>query len=63
MKILIIAVLFIVLVYCISRALRLPSQPPKKEEEMIQCEKCGTYVLKNEAIKYSGKYFCSKECL
>jgi uncharacterized protein len=33
------------------------------EELMIECEKCGVYVSKKEAIISNGKYYCSKECL
>ena len=33
------------------------------EDVMEECQKCGTYVSKKEAILSNGKYFCSKECL
>ena len=31
--------------------------------ELIQCEKCDTFIDIKEAILYNEKYFCSKECL
>lgn len=34
----------------------------KKVEELVPCEKCGTFVSPNEAVISSGKFFCSKEC-
>lgn len=32
-------------------------------EEMVECNKCGTFISINEAIKNGENYFCSKECL
>jgi uncharacterized protein len=31
------------------------------ENEFVKCENCDTFVLKKEAIKKNGKYYC-KEC-
>jgi uncharacterized protein len=31
------------------------------ENEFVKCENCNTFVLKKEAIKKNGKYYC-KEC-
>ena len=33
-----------------------------KEEIMLECKKCGTYVSNKEAIIKDGQYFCSKSC-
>ncbi len=34
-----------------------------KEELMIECKSCNTFVSKQDAILSNGQYFCSKECL
>jgi len=33
----------------------------EKEETMVECTKCGTYVTIKESILISGKYYCD-EC-
>jgi uncharacterized protein len=33
----------------------------ENENEFVQCENCNMFVLKKEAIKKNGKYYC-KEC-
>ena len=47
--------------------LKLPQIGKDKKEldgdMMVECEKCGTFVAKREAIEYKGKLYCSKECL
>lgn len=30
--------------------------------EMVPCDRCGTFVLGNEAIKSAGKIYCSEGC-
>lgn len=35
----------------------------KELEDMIECEKCGTYISENEAYESGGELYCSKECL
>ena len=44
-----------------------PGREHSSEEEdgdtMVECGKCSTYVLKEEAVEYKGIYYCSKECL
>jgi uncharacterized protein len=44
-----------------------PKPAFKKDEnitnELIQCEKCDTFIDIKEAKFYNGKYFCSEECL
>jgi uncharacterized protein len=32
-------------------------------DEMVACEKCGTYISLNEALIKDGQYFCSPECM
>ncbi len=32
-------------------------------DELVECGKCSTYVVKREAILFKGKYYCSAECL
>ena len=38
-----------------------------KEEDdgdtLVECSRCGTYVVKKEAIFFRGRYYCSRECL
>ncbi len=33
------------------------------EETLVECARCSTYVVKREAIRYRGRYYCSRECL
>ena len=37
--------------------------PIEAGEELVECAKCSTYVVKKEAILFKGKYYCSPECL
>lgn len=30
--------------------------------EMVQCEKCGVYILKNDTKEQHGKYYCYPSC-
>ncbi len=32
-------------------------------DEMVACERCGTYISLNEALIKDGQYFCSDECM
>ena len=34
----------------------------KDVQDLVECAKCGTFIVNNEAIKKNGHYFCSKEC-
>jgi len=34
-----------------------------KSNDMIECNKCGTYAEVSESILSNGKYYCSKECV
>lgn len=31
--------------------------------EMVACDRCGTYVTVERAVKSGGKLFCSAECM
>ena len=33
------------------------------EDDMVECESCGTYITLNDALLRDGSYFCSNECL
>ena len=33
-----------------------------KSNEMIVCNKCGTYVHEDLLLKKFGKFYCSKDC-
>ena len=39
-----------------------PKDKNTKEEIMLECDKCGTYISQNEAINKGEKHFCSNEC-
>jgi len=60
-KLLLLVVLIGALAILIMRALTLITN--KNNSDTVVCSKCGTYILKKEAILRRGKYFCSKECL
>jgi len=32
-------------------------------DEMVQCEQCGTYCAIDDTLLSNNKYYCSKECL
>ncbi|WP_027326781.1 PP0621 family protein [Helicobacter pametensis] len=32
-------------------------------DSMVECQKCKTFIMQNEAILSNGSYYCSKECL
>ena len=32
-------------------------------DTLVECKKCGTYVVKKEALLYKGEWYCSRECL
>ncbi len=32
-------------------------------DEMIECNSCGTFISKDEAILSNAKFYCSKECI
>jgi len=34
-----------------------------KEDLMVECKKCGTYVSSHEAFIKDGSFFCSEECM
>ncbi|MGP1580971.1 MAG: PP0621 family protein [Wolinella sp.] len=34
----------------------------KAEEIMLECDRCGVYVSKQESFIVDGKFYCSKEC-
>jgi uncharacterized protein len=38
-------------------------EPVESGEELVECGRCSTYVVKKEAILFRGKYYCSAECL
>ena len=33
-----------------------------EESTMVECETCSTYIVTDEAIISSGKFYCSTEC-
>jgi len=33
------------------------------DDDMVACQKCGTYITLNDALIREGQYFCSNECL
>lgn len=38
-------------------------KPTTELEELVPCEKCGTYTSPKEAFIRNGKFYCSKECM
>jgi len=42
------------------------TNPPRREEkdqEMVECRSCGTFITLDDALIKGGHYYCSKECL
>lgn len=39
------------------------SQKSLKDELMLECETCGSFISQNDALTQGGKVFCSKECM
>lgn len=60
----------IILIYIIWRLWKKAGQsgraktvkPLDKPGEMVACSRCGTFVIKAEAIKNRGHYYCSESC-
>ena len=40
-----------------------PKAEIKKEDKLIQCAGCGTWVKKAESVQKRGKRYCSKDCI
>ncbi len=40
-----------------------PREKKKDASLMIECAMCGVYVPNDEALRFKGKCYCSKECL
>ena len=66
--------LFILLIVYVVRLLRriggrpTRNSPPATKPsiapgEMIACARCGTFILKSEAIMADDHFYCSRECL
>ena len=72
MKYLIIA-LFIYIAYKVVKNLRSISTSARRAQtqrnaigepkELIACAKCGTFVLKSNALVANSNYFCSEKCI
>lgn len=68
-KLLVIAAVIVIIYYVFFRGKKSAVNEPERknddkkiEENMVECEKCSTFVSQKEAIIKDGKYFCSKEC-
>ncbi|HPQ80135.1 MAG TPA: PP0621 family protein [bacterium] len=65
-------IIILFLLYLAYRILKLffargirPSSPASKgisAGEMVACRRCGTYILKAEALKDGNDFYCSAEC-
>lgn len=31
--------------------------------DMVECQKCGSFISQDDAIFANGRWYCSKECL
>lgn len=63
---LLIFIAIVVLVYIVFFKNKRAKNSTKMDEiadTLIECQTCGTYITKDEAILSNGKHFCSKECL
>ncbi|OGP17749.1 MAG: hypothetical protein A3I75_01435 [Deltaproteobacteria bacterium RIFCSPLOWO2_02_FULL_50_16] len=38
------------------------TQPKIEAHPMVQCQRCETFVPKNESIDYKGRAFCGEKC-
>ena len=56
--------LIIHILFSSSRITRLTRNrnPLDKEEELVLCLQCQSYVPKAEAVSSHGNYFCKEEC-
>jgi len=62
----VIAVLFLVYLVFFKKGREQEIKDKKNEsisDEMIECNSCGTFISKDEAILSNAKYYCSKECI
>lgn len=71
MKYILIA-LFIYIAYRVIKNIRSMSTFTRKTstaqntgepKELIACAKCGTFVLKSNALNSNGNFFCSERCI
>lgn len=64
----IIAIIYVLFFRKKSAESRVDSAPRAKNAEsenaleMVECEACGTFIAKEEALKKEGKYFCKDKC-
>jgi hypothetical protein len=56
--------LIVNILFSSSRTTRLTRNrnPLDKEEELVLCLQCQSYVPKAEAVSFHGNYFCKEEC-
>jgi len=63
----VVGVLIVLVYFIFIKKKPLPSEKKKddrlKEDDMVECKKCGTYTTLNEALLKEGQYYCSDECL
>lgn len=65
---LLIAILIAIYLIFFKKRTEKPAKPKKprseraKEEVMVDCAKCGTFVSNKEAIIKNGSFYCSSEC-
>ena len=51
------------LFYLINKLLSAPKSIENSSKVMVKCKECGLNLLKSEALKESGDWFCSSEHL
>ncbi|MFH1830717.1 MAG: PP0621 family protein [Pseudomonadota bacterium] len=39
------------------------SKKPDAPAEMVACMRCGTFIVKSEALGHRGNHFCSEKCI
>lgn len=66
MRTLVIIIVLALIVMIAKRLLQRPQRPQtpvkrhQKNEHMVQCASCGTYIPEQEAIQRAGRYYCSQ---
>jgi len=63
----VVGVLIVLVYFLFIKKKSLPTENKKNDklndDDMVECEKCGTYITLNEALLKEGQYYCSDECL
>ena len=62
-KLLTILLIVALIYFLFFKKLRKKVDEQNKVDELVECQKCGTFCSRKDTILSNGKYYCSQECL